>query len=189
MCVRERGGGVWWIWGSVGKHQGELASERQASWQARGLLITQGLPPPLGAVSNMRGRNQPLKSRSPLQSAADCVCVCIVWLWLWPELTFLCVSSVLNWRKISVDKHIYHVLGSDIIVDYEAFHKHSCEDTTVSWGLYIFFFFLLIKVCACRCVYSGLCLEDYFFIITKRDSCLILWKLGLFIYLVCSIVF
>lgn len=66
-----------WLCGSIGKHQGELASERQASWQAYGLLITQGLPPPLGAVSNMRGRNQPLKNRSPPQSTTDRVCVCV----------------------------------------------------------------------------------------------------------------
>jgi len=39
-------GGCWWVCGGVGKHQEELASERRASWQTYGLLITHGLPPP-----------------------------------------------------------------------------------------------------------------------------------------------
>lgn len=68
VCVYVCGWWGWWICGGVRKHQGELASMRQASWQAYGLLITQGLPQPLGAVSNMRERNQPLQNRSPLQS-------------------------------------------------------------------------------------------------------------------------
>lgn len=66
VCVC--GQGDRWVCAGVGKHQGELASERQASWQAYSLLIMQGLPLLLGAVSNMRRRNQPLKNRSP-QSA------------------------------------------------------------------------------------------------------------------------
>ncbi len=82
------GSGSWWVCGGIGKHQGELASERQASWQAYGLLITQGLPPLLGAVSNMRGHNQLLKNRSPPQSTTDCVCVCVLCAglcrWVWP---------------------------------------------------------------------------------------------------------
>lgn len=57
----------------AGGIRGELASDRQASWQAHGLLITQGLPAPLGAVSNMSEHNQP-------ETAAIhhklCVCVC-----------------------------------------------------------------------------------------------------------------
>lgn len=71
VCV-DRGVG-WWDCGGIGKHQGELASKRQASWQAYAPLITQGLPPPLGAVSYMRGRNQPLKNRSPPQSSTESV--------------------------------------------------------------------------------------------------------------------
>lgn len=59
------------VWGK--KQGGGLASDRQVSWQAHGLLITQGLPAPLGAVSNMSEHNQP----ETLQSTTSCVCVCV----------------------------------------------------------------------------------------------------------------
>lgn len=66
--------------------RGNWASMRQASRQAYVLLITQGLPQPLGAVSNMRERNQPVKNRSPPQSSTDCVCVSCVSLCMWLRL-------------------------------------------------------------------------------------------------------
>lgn len=74
----------------IGKHQGELASERQASWQADGLLIMQGLSPRLEAVSNMRGHNQPLKNRNPQFATYVCVCVlCKALCELFPGLFFI----------------------------------------------------------------------------------------------------
>lgn len=60
--------------GGRGKHQGDVAAERQASRQACGLLITQGLPPPLGAVSNMREHKQPPQNTSLTQPATGYVC-------------------------------------------------------------------------------------------------------------------
>lgn len=86
--------GAWRVCGGRGKHQGELACERQASRQAYGLLITQGLPPPLGAVSNMREHNQPLKNTGPTQSTTGRVRGGLpMHLCARPEMTFDDVSS------------------------------------------------------------------------------------------------
>lgn len=87
MCVCGQGGGVvglWWY----RKTSGGIGFWRQASWQAYAPLITQGLPPPLGAVSYMRGRNQPLKNRSPPQSSTESV----------QAVQALACGSGLNWR-------------------------------------------------------------------------------------------
>lgn len=73
-----------WVVGSAGlvlvwgeKNQGGgPASDRQVSWQAHGLLITQGLPAPLGAVSNMSEHNQP-ETATIHHKLSLCVCVCL----------------------------------------------------------------------------------------------------------------
>jgi len=71
----------WWVCGSVEKDQGELASIRQASQQECVLLITKGLPQPLGAVSSMRKRNEPVRNTfPPLPTVrASCASLC-TWL-------------------------------------------------------------------------------------------------------------
>lgn len=78
VCVHV-GSGICWVSAGVGgkKSRGRgPASDRQVSWQAHGLLITQGLPAPLGAVSNMSEHNQP-ETATIHHKLSLCVCVCV----------------------------------------------------------------------------------------------------------------